>query len=162
MKLLSDKKRLNATMVLAKVAHSKQKDKVKEPYFNHLDRVALSCKSVSAKIVAYLHDIIEDGHLTHGQLWRTGLLYSYEMDAVLILTKGYNGGSYEYGRFWEIKGGDMDEIKANELAREVKIADLIDNLDSTRFLRVGEIIGNADIERFRKYERSLAFLRREI
>lgn len=163
MKILSEKKRLNTVMTLAKMAHRDQVDKVGEPYYYHLDRVALNCKSVSAKIVAYLHDIVEEGHITERELWTTGLITEEEMDAILSVTKLKDGQEYHrsYCRDWGgIVGGNMSQIKYNKLAREVKIADITDNMDATRFLRAGKEIMDADIKRFKKYERDLAFLKR--
>lgn len=160
MKILKDIDRLQISITLAKMAHKDQVDKVGERYFLHLERVASRCKSTPAKIVAYLHDIIEDGHISRQELWNLRLLTPEEMDAICLVSKGVKmAGNYTDGLFGpDNEGGIMNRIIRNPLAREVKIADLVDNSNVGRFLRNGKILDELDKERFKKYDRQLTYL----
>ncbi|MCG3147231.1 MAG: hypothetical protein PCFJNLEI_00669 [Verrucomicrobiae bacterium] len=45
---------------LARRAHAEHVRKTGEPYFNHVERVALSLSDSTARAVGYLHDVLED------------------------------------------------------------------------------------------------------
>ena len=63
---------LEETIELARKAHAGQFDRVREPYFNHLERVASLCLHPKIQKLAYLHDIIEDTELSEDDLARLG------------------------------------------------------------------------------------------
>lgn len=90
------------------------------PYAEHLTRVATAVRD-AAKPAALFHDALEDGHATPDELMR--ILTSTELDAVLALTRRRDETYAAYvGRIATEPGA------AGDLAREVKIADLRDNL----------------------------------
>ncbi|NUO09286.1 MAG: hypothetical protein HUU08_11500 [Candidatus Brocadia sp.] len=53
-------------------AHAGQKDKAGEPYIFHPIRVMARCSSPEAKVIALLHDTIEDTEITFDNLKRDG------------------------------------------------------------------------------------------
>jgi len=117
-------------------AHEGQKDKSGREYVMHPIRVAERCKDPRAKIVALLHDTIEDTDVTVEYLRNEG--FSEEIiSAVLSVTK-QKGESYE---------DFVRRAAENPLGREVKIADLEDNMDIRRL----EEITDEDVARLRKY-----------
>lgn len=151
-------------MILALIAHRNDVDKVGAEYKWHLDRVVRNVKGEPAKIVAWLHDICEDGHLTHKELRKMGVFTNSELFALKLLDKtcfdgfGYSTGyqissDKEWGRF-----AVMVDKETPDIARRVKIADLKDNLDATRFTKAGKEITEKDRERFMKYESQLSYL----
>ncbi len=98
-------------------------DKGGLPYYNHLFKVYSKVTSYDEKIVALLHDIIEDKKVTKEDL----LQLSYPqhiIDAVVILTK--KKGAYYPDYIESIIESD------NKLAMNVKLADLEHNMDLTR------------------------------
>ena len=112
--------------------HRDQKDKAGKPYFGHVARVSNACKTSPAKVVALLHDVIEDTDVTPAQMEELGFS-EYIIKAVSCLTH-QEGESYE------------DFIKRaakNPIAREVKIADLEDNMDVRRLCEVTEKDGSS-------------------
>ena len=128
---------------IAAKGHSEQKDKSDAPYILHPLRVMSRVNSIDEKIVAILHDVIEDTAYTESDLRRAGFSDKV-VDAVLCLTKKA-GESYD---------AFVDRAKSNPLARAVKIADIEDNLDT---LRLNELTDD-DLERIRKYHRSWGVL----
>lgn len=129
---------------LASWKHRDQKDKAGKPYFGHISRVSNACKTSPAKVVALLHDVIEDTDVTPEQMEELGFS-EYIIKAVLCLTH-QEGESYE------------DFIKRaakNPIAREVKIADLEDNMDVRRL----DEVTKEDFERMDKYLSSWKYLK---
>ena len=129
---------------LASLKHLQQKDKAGMPYFGHIARVSNACKSGPAKVVALLHDVVEDTDVTPEQLEEMGIA-EFVIKAVLCLTHQI-GESY------------MDFIKRaarNPIAREVKIADLGDNMDVRRLDEVTE----EDFVRMEKYLNAWKYLK---
>ena len=128
---------------LAKRAHKGQKDKAGEDYINHLITVASYMDTDEEKAIAYLHDLIEDTSFTLEQLKKEG--YSNEiLIAIDTMTKKENVTYAEY----------IEQISKNSLARKVKTADLLHNLDLRRLKNPTK----EDYERCEKYKRSILFL----
>lgn len=141
---------LDRAIVLATLAHSGQKRKVsEEPYIYHPLRVMLKAGrfGVEFAMVSILHDCIEDTNLTLEELTNEGFSVSV-IEAVRLLTK-HVGQRYEQEY--------LPEVKANLLARIVKICDIEDNMQDL------ETLGTFDWEngkRLRlKYETALQYLR---
>lgn len=116
-------KSLEDAILLATRLHQGQVDKQGEPYILHPIRVMLKCHDRKARIIAVLHDALEDCDIKPQNL----LEFGYEPDIVeslCCLRKRSEGESYEdyIQRIW------MGPI----LARQVKIADLEDNTDPRR------------------------------
>jgi len=102
-------------------------------------------KSEDEKIVAVLHDIVEDTNISLNDLRNEG--FSEEVvSAVECLTKqdGENYDSY------------IERISFNPLAVKIKLADLEDNRDLTRLPEVTD----KDLERLEKYDKALEKLTR--
>ena len=97
--------------------HKGQKDKNDEPYIFHPMRVMMNCNTYEEKIVAVLHDVLEDTQCTEAYL--EGVLESDELlDAVKAITRKPDEKYFDY----------INRVKENSIARTVKIADLTDNL----------------------------------
>ena len=118
---------LESARLLSQKAHSNQVDKAGIDYFTgHIQTVVNSVHSYKEKIVAYLHDIVEDTDVTIDRIYEE---FGEEIGgAVEAITKFKNLDYTEY----------IEGIKANELARAVKIADLKHNMDLSRLKVVGE------------------------
>ena len=116
-------------------AHEGQKDKSGREYIMHPIRVAERCKDPRAKIVALLHDTIEDTDVTPDYLHSQGFTDEI-IEGVLSVTKR-EGESYE---------DFVSRAALNPLGREVKRADLEDNMDIRRL----ETISDEDVTRLRK------------
>lgn len=111
---------------LAEHAHRKQKDKLGEWYVNHLMRVAAAAKTEKETILAWLHDIVEDDHVSVVYI-RT--VFGDEIaEAVRAIThKPYEPLEMYYAR-----------VKANPLALAVKLLDIADNANPDRLKQLDE------------------------
>lgn len=88
-----------------------------EEYYKHPFRVAGRFNNANQRMVAYLHDVLEDTNITFEELSEYG--FSKEiLDAVLCITKNKGESNETY----------YERVKSNQLARRVKIYDMIDNL----------------------------------
>lgn len=106
---------------IAQRIHEGQVDQQGVAYIGHIRRVA-DAVSEPAKPVALFHDSIEDRRISRDEL-RT-LLTDDEYAAVIAVTR--DGESENYDEF--IERIVRCEGKVGELAREVKVADVRDNL----------------------------------
>jgi hypothetical protein len=107
--------------VIAEDAHQGQHRKDGEPVTAHLGRVADRCDGNEAKAVAWLHDSFEDVPERVKPIYWPSLIH----DAVLLLTHYPAVQTYrDY-----IERIAMAPGEAGKLAREVKRADLVDNLE---------------------------------
>lgn len=138
------KERITDLTSAALEAHAGQTDKQGAPYSEHLLRVA-DAVSDAAKPVALFHDSIEDRRIGLFELRR--LLESDELTAVLLLTRrDMRYSEYIHRlRLWPGRVG--------ELAREVKIADLRDNLG-----QLGPRAGQTPVKLRPRYEHALEVL----
>lgn len=131
---------LERAIQLATEAHQGQVDKAGHPYILHPLRVMFRVKTIEERIVAVLHDTIEDTSLTADDLQREGFS-SRVVEAIQCLTK-IPGESYD--QF-------IDRVKDNVLASRVKRADIRDNMDLSRLPSVNE----KDLTRMKKYHTAL-------
>lgn len=107
-----------ALMVAIKV-HADQRDKQGEPYLLHVLRV-VEAVSDEAKVIAALHDVIEDASWSEYEIQQAGVgLDVPEIVALQLLTRVGHTYSQYIGFIAE---------SGSALAREVKLADLRDNL----------------------------------
>mgnify|MGYP007011644267 FL=1 len=125
-------------------SHKNQIDKAGIDYFaGHIQAVVNGVTTNKEKIVAYLHDTVEDTPLT---IERIKELFGEEIgEAVCAITKSKDG-SMSYDDY-------IERVKANPLARAVKISDLKHNMDLSRLEKVG--ITEKDIKRAKKYQKAL-------
>ena len=63
---------LERALQIAVTAHAGQKDKNGAAYIFHPLRVMMRCDSTQAKMVALLHDTVEDTNVTYAQLAAEG------------------------------------------------------------------------------------------
>jgi (p)ppGpp synthase/HD superfamily hydrolase len=131
---------------IAEQAHADQVDKGGAPYITHPTPVALAVEGDEAKMVALLHDVVEDSEWTLNQLRDEGFSEAV-VEAVDALT---HKGREDY--FDAVR-----RAKANPLARIVKLADLADNSDRTRLGAITE----HDERRLEKYARARDMLLEE-
>ena len=124
-------------------AHKEQKDKSGREYIMHPIRVAERCKDPRAKVVALLHDTIEDTSVTAEYLRSEGFTDEI-INGVLSVTKR-EGETYD---------DFVRRAAENAIGREVKIADLEDNMDIRRLKEITE----DDVARLRKYLRAWQYL----
>ncbi len=114
---------LEDAIVLAAKSHRGQRDKAGEPYILHILRVVVKLKDENARIVAALHDLVEDTGTTLEDLAAAG--YSEEICKAVDCLSRRKDESYE---------AMIERVAANPLARQVKLADLEDNMDPNRRL----------------------------
>ena len=108
---------LEKAIVLATEAHAGQVDKAGLPYILHPLAVMLSVHTMDEKIVAVLHDTIEDTDLLTADLITAG--FSHEIiEAVMAISK-QDGESY---------GDYLERVKASPLALSVKLSDIGHNM----------------------------------
>lgn len=122
---------------LAARAHAGQTDKGGHPYILHPLRLMLAVQGTEARIAAVLHDIIEDTPVTFDDLRREGFAPEI-VEAVRALTK-FEG---------ETRVEAATRIARNPIAREVKLADIADNMDLSRIPAPTP----RDFERLEEYE----------
>ena len=128
---------------IAMRAHSSQKDKAGKDYIEHPKRVAGRCDNPRERIVALLHDTIEDSDVTPEYLAETGFTEEI-IEAVLSVTKRVGESYDEFVR----------RAAQNPIGRQVKLHDLEDNLDILRL----EVLCEKDLERLNKYMRAYLYL----
>ena len=124
-------------------AHKGQKDKAGHDYILHPIRVSERCDNPRAKIVALLHDTIEDTDVTADYLREEGFTEEI-VEAVLAVTRREGEEYDDYVR----------RAAQNELGRMVKRADLEDNMDIRRLPELTD----RDVERLRKYLRAWQYI----
>lgn len=128
-----------ATM-LANMFFKDKKDKGGLPYLGHLQYVSNSFDDEDRKVVALLHDIIEDTVVSKTILLELGFP-NHIVDSIDILTRKDDN----YESYIE------DIANSNDLvAIDVKLKDLEHNMDISRIINPTD----ADCERIDKYKRS--------
>jgi (p)ppGpp synthase/HD superfamily hydrolase len=130
---------LEDAIALAVQAHRGQRDKSGQPYVLHALRVMFHCDTELERIVAVLHDVVEDTGRTFNDLRKLG--YGEDVLAALECVTKRPGESYD--QF-------VERAARNPTARKVKLADLRDNMDLRRLAAVAE----KDIERLGRYVRA--------
>ena len=124
---------------IAAQAHRGQKDKAGAPYLLHPLRMMLRMDTEAAMMAAVLHDVVEDTDWTLERLREVG--FSEEVLEALDCLTHREGESYQ--QF-------VERVRTNPIARQVKIADLEDNMNVRRINRLGP----RDLERLEKYHRA--------
>lgn len=138
---------IEKAILIATNAHNGQTDKAGKPYILHPLRVMMSVDSMDEKIVAVLHDVIEDTFITIKDIENTG--FSSEVVAALDALTRRDGESYE--RF-------IVRVMTNRTACIVKLADLEDNMDLSRLSEVTE----AAQKRLEKYKKAHEKIRKHL
>ncbi len=134
---------LNKAIKIALEAHQGQVDKAGELYVLHPLRLMIQAKTSEEKIVAVLHDVVEDADFTFAYLAQQGFPTTI-IEALKCLTKQHNE---TYNQF-------IQRILPNPLARKIKILDIRDNIRVERLKK----ISSKDCERLNKYLEALQIL----
>lgn len=127
--------RLKVALELAEYFHEGQKDKSGEPYIKHIKTVCYMVKKDEDMIVACLHDILEDTDCTLDTI--RNIFGDTIAKAVEAITKRKDEDYFDY----------INRVAKNNIARRVKMADLLHNMQLNRL----QIIRKSDVERVKKY-----------
>ena len=130
---------------IAASAHSTQKDKGGSPYILHPIRVMMSLNTEEEKIVGVLHDVVEDSEDWDFDRLREQGFAEDIISALKSVTKQSDAENYE---------AFIERAGRNQIGRNVKIADIKDNLDITRIGPLKE----KDLLRINKYKNALTKL----
>lgn len=133
---------------VATEAHKNQVDLGNVPYIEHPRTVVSLCSSKKAKIIAWLHDVLEDTTVTEADLIQQG--FPMDIIEVLRLLTKQPGDDENYE-------GYILRLQHDPLAREVKIADLTHNSDITRIPHPTA----EDFQRLEKYKNALSILKQQ-
>ena len=134
---------LERAICIAAEAHAGAVDKAGAPYILHPLRVMLRLTDPEARMAAVLHDVVEDSDWTLDRLRAEGFA-----DEVVTAIDGVTRRASEtYDEFVERAG-------RNPMARQVKLADIADNLDISRIANPTE----KDHTRLERYRRAKAQL----
>jgi (p)ppGpp synthase/HD superfamily hydrolase len=137
---------IEKALQIAARAHEVQKDKDGQPYILHPLRVMNAVEGETEKIVAILHDVIEDTSVTAEDLRREG--FDESVLAALECVTHRKGEPYaDY----------VVRCKSDEMGRRVKLADLEDNARLSRALLRPDRI-EPDVARLRQYLLAYKFL----
>lgn len=134
---------LERAIAIALEAHAGQRDKAGDPYILHPLRVMLGMSTSDERVVAVLHDVVEDSDWTLDDLRRQG--FTDEILRAVDALSRREGESYE--DFVRRSG-------ACPLARCVKFADLADNMNLSRVPNPT----TGDHARMERYRRALSIL----
>ena len=130
-------------MQIAEKVHRDQVDKAGKPYIGHPIRVERMCSRQEDRLVALLHDTVEDGDIASEYLLMVGFPQEV-VDAVLSVSRKRGEDYFDF----------ILRCKENPIGRRVKICDLEDNMDITRLNELTE----KDIERLKKYHKAYKIL----
>ncbi|MFC1851884.1 GTP pyrophosphokinase [candidate division CSSED10-310 bacterium] len=135
---------LEKAIEIAAQVHEKQVDKAGEVYILHPLRLMLKMDTPLKMIVAVLHDVVEDSALNLEDLKAKGF-----SDTVLSSIDCLSRRPGEdYQKF-------IERVALNDTAREVKIADLEDNMNLQRLKKLDE----KGLKRLEKYHKAWLRLR---
>ena len=135
---------LEKALRIAVEAHAGQVDKSGKPYIFHPLRVCYRCFTDEEKVVALLHDTIEDTEVTAENLLSEGFPRNI-VDAVLSVSRNENESYEDF----------VKRTRLNPLGRSVKLHDLEDNMDISRLEQVTE----KDLGRLNKYIKAYRYLK---
>jgi (p)ppGpp synthase/HD superfamily hydrolase len=128
-------------------AHKHQVDKAGELYYLHPMRICFYMDSYEEKIVALLHDVIEDSRYSMEDL-KSEQFSSEILDAVLAMTRKGDEDYFDH----------IDRVLKNKIAKAVKIQDLKDNINLDRLRSANILITETDLVRTEKYRKALDIL----
>ena len=134
---------LERAIKLAQKYHKGQFDKGGNPYIEHPLRVMEGVESIDEKILAVLHDVLEDCDASRDELINEGIPECL-VEKLEILCKGKNENYFDY----------IDRIKVDKSTINVKLSDLKDNMNLKRLKEVTE----KDLKRIEKYNKAKEIL----
>ena len=136
---------LERAIEIAQEAHKGVKDKGGHDYIHHPIRVMHAMSNDQEKIVAILHDVVEDSDWTFERLKEEGFEDSV-IESLRCVTK--YSEEEDYQEF-------IKRAATNKIATKVKMADIEDNLDLSRLGTLTE----KDLTRIEKYKKALQYLK---
>ena len=143
--MLQMNKLLGKAIKLAEKYHEGQFDKGGEPYIGHPLRVMEGVETIQEKVLAVLHDVLEDCEVSREQLIKDGIPEEI-VTKLEILCKGKNEDYFDY----------INRIKTDTSTINVKLSDLKDNMNLDRLKEVSE----KDKKRFEKYQKAESILKK--
>ena len=138
------KNSLNKAIVIAAKIHKGKKGRNREPAIMHPIRVMSMMKNNRSRTVAILHDVVESGKITIGELEDNGF-DSKICKAVDLLSRNKGQKYFNY----------IDDIKTNKLAKTVKLADLTDNYLRRKQYKTAS---KTDRQKIKKYKKAYKIL----
>ena len=134
----------DCALAIAQVVHYGQIDKAGEPYIGHVMRVMGRLDDDEQRIVAALHDVLEDGPrrgwpITPDHLRAAGV----PPDALAAVVTITHPRGEPDERYWA-------RVAQNPLARAVKLADIADNSDPDRLARLKPSVRDRLSEKYTK------------
>ena len=139
----------NRALRIAYESHAGQLDKCGVPYVFHPYHLAEQMPDEATTCAALLHDVVEDTCITLDELAHS--FPTDVVDAVRLLTHEEDVPYLDYVR----------AIATHPIARTVKRADLLHNLDDTRFAGQADAPKRDIARRREKYTAALAILEEE-
>ena len=130
-------------MKIAVIAHTGQRDRYDQPYILHPIRVMQSVEHPMEKICAILHDVVEDSD------WTLKLLKKEGFPAMII--EALDGLTKREGEEYQ---NYVRRAAQNPIARQIKLADLNDNMTLQRI----DSLNPGDFKRLQKYHEAWKFL----
>ena len=130
-------------MKLCYEAHKDQFDYNGIPYVFHPFHIAEQMKDEDSTVVALLHDVVEDTDYSIEDLIAMGFNIRV-IEALKLLTHNDDTPYINY----------LERIKTNELAKTVKIADVLHNADQTRL----DVIDEKALYWEQKYKKAMEIL----
>ena len=127
---------------IAQKAHAGQVDKAGKDYILHPMTVASYMDTDTEKAIAYLHDVLEDTDVTVDALRK--IFPNEIVDTLITLTHRKDESYFEY----------IQRVSTSKLAKKIKVADLLHNLDITRIKEPTK----QDYERLEKYKKAILYL----
>lgn len=137
---------LEDAIQLALQAHARQLDKSGSVYILHPLRVMFAVEGDMARMVAILHDVVEDSDYTFDDLRQMG----YGEDVLEALDCLTRRADETYEAF-------VERASKNPIAKQVKLADIEDNLDVRRL----RDITDKDYQRLKRYRKAWEYLKHE-
>ena len=135
---------LERAIAIAAAAHEGQVDKGGAPYILHPLKVMLRVNTLEERIVAVLHDVVEDCGISFDDLRNEG----FSETVLMAIASVTNVPDESYEEF-------IERAAQNPIGRVVKLADLEENSDLSRIAQPSW----EDLERVEKYRRAIGVLR---
>lgn len=131
---------LERAIEIALDAHAEQEDKAGATYIRHPLRVMQAMDTETERIVAVLHDVVEDSDYEPGEIEDE---FGREVRAAVVTLTKHDGDDY--------LDDFIPRAADNDIARKVKRADVKDNMNLTR---LAELI-DEDLDQRAKYHAAL-------
>ena len=131
-------------LLIATAVHEGQIRLNGDPYILHPLRVALKCKNKFSRVVAILHDVIEDSNFDEEDLKARGI--SEEVSHIVMILTHREKESYE---------DYIKRVVEDSVAIEVKMHDLEDNMDILQLPEMTDLFAT----RLQKYHKAYKFFK---